>query len=126
MDAPVLKLSNITKKLSDFFSLKNIDLEIQMGEVHVLIGENGSGKSSLMNVICGAYPKDSGDIYIDGTPVSINSPIDAKRQGIAIIHQDSSLFEQFTIAENIYIDNKPFSNAALRLIDRRKMYVNCQ
>lgn len=126
MDIPVLKLSNVNKKLSDFFSLKDINLDLKQGEVHVLIGENASGKSSLMNVIWGAYPLDSGSIFIDGTPVTISSPIDAKRSGISIIHQNSSLFEHFTIAENIFIDNKPYSNKAIKLIDWSKMYSDCQ
>ncbi|SKA83093.1 monosaccharide ABC transporter ATP-binding protein, CUT2 family [Clostridium sp. USBA 49] len=126
MLSPVLKLSNINKKLSDFFSLKNISIEFYGGEVHVLMGENGSGKSSLMNVIWGAYPKDSGDILIDNVPVSINSPIDAKKLGIAMIHQNSSLFENFTVAENIFIDNKPYSNKLLKTINKSKMYSLCE
>lgn len=123
---PILKLENINKKLSDFFELKNISFELYKGEIHVLIGENGSGKSSLMNVIWGAYLKDSGNIYIDGNCVSINSPMDAKKIGISMIHQDTSLFEDFTIAENIYIDNKPYLNKKLKLIDYNKMHSDCQ
>ena len=123
---PVLKLTNVTKYLSDFFSLTNISFELNKGEVHVLMGENGSGKSCLMNIICGAYVKDSGDIFIDGTPVSITSPLDAKQLGIAMIHQDSSLFEHFTIAENIYIDNKPYLNKTLKIINWSKMFSDCQ
>jgi ABC-type sugar transport system ATPase subunit len=126
MGTQVLKLTNINKVISNFFSLKKIDLELSKGEVHALIGENGSGKSSLLNVIWGSYSKDSGEISIDHTIVSINSPIDAKRHGIAIIHQNSSLFEHFTVSENIYIDNKPYSNKTLKLIDRNKMNSNCQ
>lgn len=123
---PVLKLINVNKCLSDFFSLKGISIELNKGEVHVLMGENGSGKSCLMNIIWGACIKDSGDIIIDGIPVSITSPMDAKRLGIAMIHQDSSLFEHFTIAENIFIDNKPYLNKALKIIDWSKMYSDCQ
>lgn len=126
MDIPVLKLININKRLSDFFSLNNICLDLMQGEVHVLIGENASGKSSLMNVVWGAYPMDSGMISIDGIPVSITSPIDAKRNGISIIHQTSYLFEHFTVAENIYIDNKPYTNKAMKIIDWSKMYSDCQ
>jgi ribose transport system ATP-binding protein len=123
---PVLKLENISKRVSDFFILKNISLELYKGEVHVLIGENGSGKSCLMNIIWGAFSKDQGDIIIDGIPVNINSPMDAKKLGIAMIHQDSSLFEHFSVAENIFIDNKPYSNKTLKIIDFGKMHSDCQ
>lgn len=126
MVQPILKLVNLNRKVSDFFSLKDINLELYKGEVHVLMGENGSGKSTLMNIIWGAHIKDSGDILIDGAPVSINSPVDAKKLGIAMIHQDSSLFEHFTVAENIYIDNKPYKNKRLKIIDWGKMYSDCQ
>jgi ABC-type sugar transport system ATPase subunit len=123
---PVLSLRNINKRLSDYFSLKDISLDLNEGEVHVLMGENGSGKSSLMKIIWGAYSKDSGDIYINENPIVINSPIDAKRMGIAMIHQDSSLFEHFTIAENIYIDCKPYLNRTLKIVDWSKMHTDCQ
>lgn len=126
MTISVLKLENINKRLSDYFALKNISLELYEGEVHALIGENGSGKSSLMNIIWGTCTKDSGNIFINGAPVSINSPIDARRLGIAMIHQNSSLFEHFTVAENIYLDNKPYSNKSLNFIDWRKMFSDCQ
>jgi len=126
MVEPVLKLENINKKVSDFFALKDISLDLYKGEVHVLIGENGSGKTSLMNVIVGAYTKDSGRILIDGKPVNISSPTDAKKLGITMIHHDSLLFEHFTVAENIYIDNKPYLNKSLKLINWGKMHSDCQ
>lgn len=122
----VLKLENINKKVSEFFALKGISLELHKGEIHALIGENGSGKSSLMNIIGGTYTKDSGNIYIDGNSVNINSPTDAKKLGITMIHQDSSLFEHFTVAENIYIDNKPYLNKSIKIINWSKMYLDCQ
>lgn len=123
---PVLKLVNVNKRFSDFFSLINISLEFYGGEVHVLMGENGSGKSSLMNLIWGSYTRDSGDIFIDNIPVNFTSQIDAKRLGIAMIHQDCSLIEHFTVAENIYIDNMPYLNKLLKIIDWNKMYADCQ
>lgn len=126
MFSPALQLLNIHKKLSDFFQLDNISLDFYKGEVHVLMGENGSGKSSLMNIIWGSYTKDSGTILIEGNPAVINSPNDAKRLGIFMIHQNSSLFPQFTVAENIYMDNKPYTNKALKIIDWGKMYADCQ
>lgn len=123
---PVLKLTGIYKRFSDFFALRDISMELFKGEVHVLIGENGSGKSSLVKIIWGVHGMDSGEICVDGTSVSINSPADAKGLGIAVIHQDSSLFEHYTVAENIYIDNKPYLNKTLKIIDWKRLYSTCQ
>jgi ABC-type sugar transport system ATPase subunit len=126
MIKPLLILENINKKLSDFFELKNVTFNLYKGEVHVLIGENGSGKSSLMNVILGHYTKDSGYIFMEDSLVSIDSPMDAKQLGIVMIHQESSLFEHFTIAENIYIHNKPYINKTLKIINWNKMHADCE
>jgi ABC-type sugar transport system ATPase subunit len=126
MAYPLLKLTKVSKRLSDYFSLKDIDFELDKGEVHVLVGENGSGKSSLMNIICGFYQRDKGDIFINNVPVSFNSPMDAKKYGISMIHQDSTLFEHFTVAENIYMDNKPYINENLKIIDWERMFSNCK
>lgn len=126
MAHPLLKLTEVSKRLSDYFSLKDINFELYKGEVHVLVGENGSGKSSLMNIICGFYQKDKGDIFIDNTPVSFNSPMDAKKYGISMIHQDSTLFEHFTVAENIYMNNKPFINESLKIVNWKKMFSDCR
>ncbi len=126
MKEPILRLKNINLKLSDYFQLADINLDLFKGEVHVLTGENGSGKSSLMNIILGKYIKDSGEIIIDNCPVSINSPKDAKKLGITMIHQESSLFENFSVAENIFINNKPYINKTLKIINWNKTYSDCQ
>ncbi|MGE5613029.1 MAG: sugar ABC transporter ATP-binding protein [Bacillota bacterium] len=126
MSQALLRMVNINKKISDYFSLKNINLSLLEGEVHILAGENGSGKTSLMKVLLGAYPKDKGEIIIDGRAVQINSPTDAKKCGIAMIHQESSLFEHFSVAENIYMDSKPLLNKFFRIIDWSKMHQQCQ
>lgn len=126
MSHPILKLININTTLSEYCSLKNISLNLLKGEVHVIMGENGSGKSSLMNVILGAYPKDSGEILLDNIPVHIQSPQDSKKLGITMIHQDTSLFNHFSVAENIFIDHKPYSMKSLKIIDSSKMYTECE
>jgi len=126
MAYPLLELKKVSKRLSDYFSLKDINMELNKGEVHVLVGENGSGKSSLMNIICGFYQRDSGDIFINNSPVSFNSPIDAKKLGISMIHQDSTLFDNFTVAENIYMDNKPYISKFFKIVDWKKMFSDCK
>lgn len=126
MSTPILIMENIHKKLSESFSLRNINLNLYKGEVHVLLGENGSGKSSLMNVLWGTYSADSGRIYLDGKPVQIQSPIDAKKYGIAMIHQEGSLFEHFSVAENIFLDTKPLSNNFFKIVNWNKMHQECR
>ncbi|MEN8907822.1 MAG: sugar ABC transporter ATP-binding protein [Clostridiales bacterium] len=122
---PVLKLENINKKISDFFSLRDINLEFFKGEAHVLIGENASGKTSLMKIIAGFYLKDNGKIYIDNKEVKINSPADSKKIGISMIHQDFSLFDHFSIAENIFLESKKYSILSLKIIDFESMCSEC-
>lgn len=127
MTEPVLRLENINKKISDFFTLKDINLEIGKGEVHAIIGENGSGKTSLMKIITGICNKDSGNIYLDGALVKINSSVDAKNLGITMTHQEPTLFENFSVAENIYFDNNPVTNKFLfKTINWIKIISDCQ
>jgi ribose transport system ATP-binding protein len=126
MNQTILKLEGVNKRLSEFFALKNINLDLQKGEVHAILGENGAGKSSLMNILCGYYSMDSGSVHFNGNDVNINSPISAKKLGITMLHQDPVLFEHFTIAENIFIDNKPYLSERLKIVNFTKMFSMCQ
>ena len=78
-----------------------MDLDLRLGEVHALIGENGAGKSTLMRVAAGAFPPDSGEMELAGEPYKPSSPRHARRQGIAFIHQELSLFPHLTVWENV-------------------------
>jgi ribose transport system ATP-binding protein len=80
---------------------------LQKGEVHALIGENGAGKSTLMNVLAGLVKADSGTMEVDGAPYSPASPVDARNCGIALIHQELSLFPHLSVAENIMMGIEP-------------------
>lgn len=126
MSAPILKLSGVTKQVSPSFQLKNINLELYPNEVHVIIGENGSGKSCIMKLICGMMQPDSGEISIEGTPVEIPSLSASRKLGIIYVMQDPNLFEHMTVAENIFFYNMPYTNKLFKIIDYNKLNYECQ
>jgi general nucleoside transport system ATP-binding protein len=100
-----LELSGITKSFGDFLALNAANLSVEYGEVHALLGENGAGKSSLMNVAAGLYSPDSGAIKVAGTPCRFSGPRESMQQGIGMIHQHFKLVKRFTVAENVLLAN---------------------
>jgi ribose transport system ATP-binding protein len=84
-----------------------VNLQLERGQVHALIGENGAGKSTLMNILAGAFQPDSGSMEIEGRPYVALSPLDARRHGIALIHQELCLCPQLTVSENILMGMEP-------------------
>src|SRR6185436_4734398 len=82
-------------------ALKDASFELRAGEVHALIGENGAGKSTLIKIITGAVEADSGEIKLNGQPITDNSPRLAKSLGVSAIYQQPALFPELTVAENI-------------------------
>ncbi|MBV7298329.1 sugar ABC transporter ATP-binding protein [Enterovibrio paralichthyis] len=105
--APTLELKNIRKVFPGVVALNGVSFDIRAGEVHALLGENGAGKSTLMKVMSGIYQDDGGQILIDGKEVKLKTPMDAKHQGILMIHQELSLVEDMTVAENIFLGMMP-------------------
>ena len=105
--APVLEMHGISKRYPGVLALADVTLTVRAGEIHALVGENGAGKSTLMKVLSGAIQKDSGEISIDGEPVTINSPRDAHDLGIGIVYQEFSLVPALTVAENIMLGRLP-------------------
>jgi ribose transport system ATP-binding protein len=103
----MLSLSNIRKRFGPTVALDGVEIELRRGEVHALIGENGAGKSTLMNVVAGAFAADAGTMTLDGAPYAPSSPLDARRRGIALIHQELSLCEHLSVAENILMGLEP-------------------
>lgn len=99
----LLEMKNIEKSFSGNKVLNNVNLSVDAGEVHALLGENGAGKSTLMKILGGIYTKDNGSIYVDGEAVRINHVSDAREIGISIIHQELMLAQHLTIAENIFM-----------------------
>ena len=101
--ACAVKMENITKKFGSIVANHNINLELHEGEILSLLGETGSGKTTLMNMLSGIYYPDEGQIYIHGKPVTIASPKDAFDNGIGMIHQHFKLVDVFTATENIVL-----------------------
>jgi general nucleoside transport system ATP-binding protein len=106
-DVPVLELRGITKQFPGVLANDHIDFDLQRGEVHALLGENGAGKSTLMSILYGLYTADSGEILMNGKPVSISSPKDAINLGIGMVHQHFMLIPVMTVTENIVLANEP-------------------
>ena len=99
-------MKGVTKTFGSIVANKNVDLTVYKGEILAILGENGCGKTTLMNMIAGIYFPDSGSISIDGEEVTISSPADAFAHGIGMIHQHFKLVDLFTAAENVAMGNK--------------------
>lgn len=103
----ILKLENINKSFPGVKALQNMQIELARGEMHAVCGENGAGKSTMMKVITGVYKADSGNMYLNGEKVTIREPNDAYGKGIAIIFQETSLFKDLTVLENMFMGHEP-------------------
>ena len=101
----VLSMRNIGKSFPGVKALQHVDFTLRKGEIHALMGENGAGKSTLIKVLTGVYPKDEGEIYIDGVKdaITIRSPQEAQAYGISTVYQEITLCPNLTVAENMYI-----------------------
>jgi len=104
---PVLEMKGITKTYPGVRALDGVDLVVQKGEVHALLGENGAGKSTLVKILAGAQPMNSGEILLNGRPVDITSPQKAMELGISIIYQELILVPYMTVAENVFLGREP-------------------
>lgn len=100
-----LALHGVRKSFDGFLALDDARFSADWGEVHALLGENGAGKSSLMNIAAGLYAPEAGTIEVDGQAVRLAGPNDAKLQGIGMVHQHFKLVRPFTVAENVLLAN---------------------
>ena len=121
---PVLRLNGITKTFPGVKALNAVSLELYAGEVTALIGENGAGKSTIVKVLTGIYRADSGTINVGGTQVNFTSAEDATAAGITAIHQETVLFDELSVAENIFIGHAP--RGRFGLIDTAAMNTRAQ
>ena len=114
MSSQLLKVSGISKSFPGVQALKDVQFELNHGEVLTLVGENGAGKSSLMKILSGIYTKDSGTIVLEGNEIEIDNPRAAQELGISIIHQEMNLMPHLTVAQNIYIGREPRTGPFVR------------
>ena len=104
---PALRLEGIVKTFPGVRALDGVSFTVMPGEVHALMGENGAGKSTLMKVLGGIYQPEEGQIIVSEQPVVMSTPLEAKAKGIVFIHQELSLAEELTVAENVYLGELP-------------------
>jgi len=120
MNEELLRVEHISKYFAGVRALDDVSFNINRGEVRGLVGENGSGKSTMIKIIAGVYEPDKGDIYINGNHYKRLTPIISIREGIQVIYQDFSLFPNLTVAENIGI-NRVISKGR-RVVNWKEVY----
>jgi ABC-type sugar transport system ATPase subunit len=116
----ILEAKGIVKTFPGVRAVDNVDLNIARGEVHGLVGENGAGKTTLISILGGIYRPDGGEIRVAGQRVALNSPQEAARAGIGVVHQELSLVPNLTVAENIFFNRQPVG--LLGAVNGRKLH----
>jgi len=124
MSSELLRLENINLQL-DSFHLSNIHIDLFENEIHVIMGENGAGKSLMMQIISGLLAPDSGSIYIHGEMIKNRFSTDMF-DDVIYIRQDATMLMQLSIAENLFFNKLPFKNKFLKSIDYDKLNYMCQ
>lgn len=135
MTKPVVEMRQISKSFGPVRALAGVDLDLQVGEILGLVGDNSAGKSTLMKILTGAYQRDSGDILIDGDPVHFKSPHESRKLGIEMIYQDFALCGNLDVSQNIFlgrwplrfglfVDRARMNREARTILDRLKVDVN--
>jgi rhamnose transport system ATP-binding protein len=104
---PTIEMRGVAKRFGSVEVLTDIGLALYGGRIHSLAGENGAGKSTLVKILAGIYRPDSGEILLDGQPLTMHGAADARRHGIAVIHQHPAMFPDLSVAENIFVGRQP-------------------
>lgn len=102
----MIEMTGITKAFSGNTVLENVEFSLRKGEIHALMGENGAGKSTMMKILTGIYPRDAGEVKVKGQLVDYKNPKESERAGIAVIHQELNILPHLTIAENLFLGNE--------------------
>ncbi len=107
MDQYILRAIDISKSFAGVTVLDRVELSLEKGKVHALMGENGAGKSTFMNLLMGVYPPDEGQIFMRGREVKFRHTRDALHSGLSMIHQELMNFPELTVAQNIFMGKEP-------------------
>jgi rhamnose transport system ATP-binding protein len=118
--AASVQLRGIVKQFGAVEALRGVDLDLRGGEVHALVGENGAGKSTVVKILAGVHRPDLGEVRVDGEPVVLHAPADARDRGIAVIYQQPTLFPDLDVAENVFMGRHP--RGRLGRVDWPRMY----
>ncbi|MCB1496564.1 MAG: sugar ABC transporter ATP-binding protein [Bauldia sp.] len=123
MSEPLLSIRGVSKYFGGVHALEDVSMDLKAGEVVALAGDNGAGKSTLIKAVSGVYKADRGEIRLDGTPISFESPQQARDRGIETIYQDLALADNLSIGANIFLGREPKRRAFgfLPVLDRALM-----
>ena len=116
----LLAARGITKTFPGVRALDDVQITVRRGRLNALLGENGAGKSTMMNILAGVFPPDAGEIFLAGQPVRFANPRAAQQAGISIIFQELNLVPHLSIAENIFLGREPRNAAGL--LDYARMH----
>lgn len=119
----LLQLKGVSKTFPGVKALDGVNLDVNAGEVHALLGENGAGKSTLMKVLAGIYHPDEGEILVEGQPVRMQTPMEAKHMGVLLIHQELSLVPDLSVAENVFLGSLPKRSGLF--VNNRLLHERC-
>ena len=117
----IISIRGLSKSFPGVRALSGVDFSLRRGEINGLMGENGAGKSTLIKVLTGLYPKDSGEVLLEGKPLELHSPEEAPKHGISTVYQEINLIPALSVAENIFIGREPkvFGRINWRAINAR-------
>ncbi|WP_135305640.1 ATP-binding cassette domain-containing protein [Haloarcula amylovorans] len=120
---PLVEVRGLSKNFGNIQALNDVDFDLKEGEVHGLLGDNGSGKSTFVKVLVGIHDPTAGEIFIRGEPVKISGPKDARSHGIATVYQDLALVDELSLAQNMFLGRMPHKSVAgvIPAVDYKQM-----
>lgn len=125
MSLPFLQIQNLSKSFGPTRAVKDVGFDLHLGEVLALIGENGAGKSTVVKLLTGIYRPDAGQFFLNGQNTEFHNPQDAWRKGITAIHQETVMFDELSVAENLFVGRHP-ARGFLGLVDWKKLLLDAQ